>query len=253
MKKAEFPFRHYLALAEQFLYRARDTRVMLHIGYGLPDVLLADLDAYIAHGERQVDQIRRRILHGERIPHHEKVFSIFEPHTEWINKGKAGVPVELGLRVAICEDQHGFILHHEVMEKITDDQVAIPLITATYTRFPEVHSASMDKGFHSPANQKGLAAVIPLPVVPKKGKCTAAESERESDPDFIYLRRRHSAVESAINALEAHGMDICRDHGIDGFKRYVALAVVGRNLHRLGAILLAQEAERERRRRKRAA
>ena len=58
---------------------------------------------------------------------------------------------------------------------------------------------------------------------------------------------------SCINALEVHGLDICRDHGIDGFKRYVALAVVGRNLHRLGAILLEQEAEQERRRRKRAA
>ena len=111
----------------------------------------------------------------------------------------------------------------------------------------------MDKGFHSPANQAGLAAIVDLPVVPKKGKRSAAEAERESDPQFIRLRRRHSGVESAINALEAHGLDICRDHGIDGFKRYVALAVVGRNLHRLGAILLAQEAESERRRRKRAA
>jgi len=243
----------YLALAEQFLTRARDTRARLHIASALPDALLLELDEYIAHGERQSDQVRRRLLRGERIPHAEKVFSIFEPHTEWISKGKAGVPVELGLRVAICEDQHRFILYHQVMEKTTDDQIAVPLITATCARFPEVASASMDKGFHSPANQKELAEIVPLPVVPKKGKCTAAERERENDPEFIRLRRRHSGVESAINALEAHGLDICRDHGIEGFKRYVALAVVARNLHRLGAILLAQEAEQERRQRKRAA
>jgi hypothetical protein len=245
--------REYLALAEDFLARARDTRATLHIGCDLPTILLAELDQYIAYGELLSDQIRRRILNGERIPHEEKIFSIFQPHTEWISKGKAGVPVELGLRVAICEEQHGFILYHQVMEKTTDDQIAIPLIKETCARFPEVTSASMDKGFHSPANQAGLAKIIPFPVVPKKGKCTAAERERASDPEFIRLRRRHSAVESAINALGAHGLDICRDHGIDGFKRYVALAVVGRNLHRLGAILLAQEAERERRRRARAA
>ena len=245
--------REYLALAEDFLARARDTRATLHIGCDLPTILLAELDQYIAYGELLSDQIRRRILNGERIPHEEKIFSIFQPHTEWISKGKAGVPVELGLRVAICEEQHGFILYHQVMEKTTDDQIAIPLIKETCARFPEVTSASMDKGFHSPANQKGLAEIIPFPVVPKKGKCTAAERERASDPEFIRLRRRHSAVESAINALEAHGLDLCRDHGIGGFKRYVALAVVGRNLHRLGAILLAQEAERERRRRARAA
>lgn len=243
----------YLQLAEQFLARARDTRRMLHIGSNLPDAFLAELDEYIAHGERQIDQVHRRILGGERIPHNEKVFSLFEPHTEWISKGKAGVPVELGLRVAVCEDQHGFILHHQVMEKTTDDQIAIPLVTETCARFPEIVSVSMDKGFHSPANQAGLAELVALPVVPKKGKRTTAEVERESDPEFIRLRRHHSGVESAINALEAHGLDICRDHGIDGFKRYVALAVVGRNLHRLGAILLEQEAERERRRRKRVA
>ena len=58
----------------------------------------------------------------------------------------------------------------------------------------------------------------------------------------------HSAVESAINGLEVHGLDVCPDHGIDGFKRYVALAVLARNIHRIGAILK----ERENRRAKRA-
>jgi hypothetical protein len=243
----------YLEQAEAYLRRARDTRTMLVIGCGVLPALLADLDAYIAHAERQIDQIRRRVIFGQTIPHEEKVFSIFEPHTEWISKGKAGVPVELGLRVAVSEDQHGFILHHRVMEKTTDEKIAVALVEETKARFPAIESASMDKGFHSPANQVRLAEVLELPVVPKKGKRSAAEAERESDPEFIRLRRRHSGVESAINALEVHGLDICRDHGIDGFKRYVALAVVGRNLHRLGAILIDQDAERDRRRRKRAA
>ena len=245
--------RDYLALAERFLERARDTRAWLCGIHRLPAALLGELDGYLAHAERQSDQIRRRVLEGEHIPHAEKVFSIFEPHTEWISKGKAGVPVELGLRVAVVEDQHGFILHHQVMERVTDDQIAVPLVEETCARFPETQSASMDKGFHSPANQRGLAAVVPLPVVPKKGKCSAAQAAREGEPEFIRLRRRHSGVESAINALEVHGLDLCRDHGIAGFKRYVALAVVARNIQRLGAILQAREREQERRRRKRAA
>ena len=90
---------------------------MLVLGCGVPPVPLAELEVYIAHAERQIDQIRRRVIYGETIPHEEKVFSIFEPHTEWIGKGKAGVPVELGLRVCVLEDQHRFILHHQVMEK----------------------------------------------------------------------------------------------------------------------------------------
>jgi hypothetical protein len=65
--------------------------------------MLSELDGYLVHAERQIDQIQRRVLEGEVIPHHEKVFSIFEPHTEWIVKGKAGVPVELGLRCAFSK------------------------------------------------------------------------------------------------------------------------------------------------------
>jgi IS5 family transposase len=245
--------RDYLDLAESFLARARETRGRLHVVYRVPAIQLASLDDYIAHGERQIDQIDRRVLQGERIPHAEKVFSIFEPHTEWINKGKAGVLVELGLRVAITEDQHGFILSHRVMQQETDDQVAVPIVQALTAQFPEVNSVSMDKGFHSPANQRQLAEIIDFPVLPKKGRRAQAELEREHDPRFVHLRRRHSGVESAINALEVHGLDVCPDHGIDGFKRYVALAVVGRNLHRLGAILLARDAEQAQRQRQRAA
>ena len=72
----------------------------------------------------------------------------------------------------------------------------------------------------------------------------------EQSPEFVKARRAHSAVESAINALEVHGLDVCLDHGIDGFKRYVALAVVARNIHRIGAILHQQELEREKRKKR---
>jgi len=52
------------------------------------------------------------------------------------------------------------------------------------------------------------------------------------------MRRHHSAVESAINALKSHGLDQRPDHSIDGFKRYVAFAVLSRNVqHFLGVIL----------------
>lgn len=74
------------------------TRIKLHSGDWLPVVLFTALDHDVTHAERQIDQIRWRVLLGERIPHHEKVSSPFEPHNEWISKGKAGVPVEQGVR-----------------------------------------------------------------------------------------------------------------------------------------------------------
>jgi len=86
-------------------------------------------------------------------------------------------------------------------------------------------------------------------VRPKKGKCSAADQTREGDPKFIRLRHRHSAVESAIHALEVPGLDRCPDHGLHGFQRYVALAMVARNIQRLGAILYESAREREPRKR----
>ena len=105
------------------------------------------------------------------------------------------------------------------------------------------------KGFHSPANQSALKDIVGLAVLPRKGKLSEAAKAAESEPEFARLRRQHSAVESAINALGHHGLDRCPDHGIGGFKRYVALAVVARNLQRLGAVLRGQEAEAARRKR----
>jgi IS5 family transposase len=228
--------RCYLDRVEAFLERARATRLLLST-LPLLLVFLGELDGYIAHAVRQIDQIRRRVIEGEVIPHGEKVFSIFQPHTEWISKGKAGVPVELGLRVCVLEDRNRFILHHRVMMRETDDQVAVAMITETKERFPRLNLCSFDKGFHSPGNQQELKEELGTVVLPKKGRLSVADRERESALEFVEARRQHSAVESAINALGVHGLDLCRDHGIIGFKRYVALAVVARNIQRLGAIV----------------
>ena len=114
------------------------------------------------HAQRQIDQTKRRVILGETIPHAEKVLSIFEPHTEWVSKGKAGVPVELGLRVCILEDQHQFILHHRVMEKETDDQVTVTMVTEAKKRHAKLNACSFDKGFHSPENQIALKEHLAL-------------------------------------------------------------------------------------------
>jgi hypothetical protein len=241
-KKKEIKTTHkdYVELAQEYVERARQTRSEV---LAKPGQSTAELDGFIAHAERQIDQIRRRVLKGEVIPHQEKVFSIFEPHTEWISKGKAGVPVELGVRVAILEDQYRFILHHQVMEKQTDDQVAVSMVDASQARFPQLRAVSFDKGFHSPGNRQELETRLDLVAMPKKGKRSEVELKRERDPDFVHARHKHSAVESAINGLEHFGLDICLDHGIDGFKRYVAMAVVARNIHRMGVVVRQAQAK----------
>ena len=98
-------------------------------------------------------------------------------------------------------------------------------------------SCTFDKGFHSPDNQKDLAVLLDKVILPRKGKLSAINKEIENSEEFKEARRKHSAIESSINALENHGLDRCPDHGIRGFKRYVALAVVARNIQIVGHIL----------------
>jgi len=142
----------------------------------------------------------------------------------------------LGLKVCIVKDQFGFILHHQVMEHQTDDQIAVPMMSAAKKRFSDIVSCSFDKEFHSKNNQVELSKLLDMVVLPRKGKPSKAAQAIESTPEFKHLRRKHSAVESSINALENHGLDICPDHGIDGFKRYTAYAVLARNLQIVGSI-----------------
>ncbi len=243
-----------LQLAGHYLAKAKQTLATLEAARKADTPAVpkqVEIKQFMRHAERQIEQIERRVLAGEIIPHAEKVFSIFEPHTDWISKGKVGVPVELGLKVCILEDQHQFILHHQVMEKQTDDQVAVSMVAAAKKRFAQLNACSFDKGFHSPANQTDLKKYLAEITLPRKGKLSQEAKEVEKSASFVKARHAHSAVESAINALDVHGLDKCPDHGIEGFKRYVALAIVARNIHRIGAILWQQEQEKTLRKHKR--
>ncbi len=205
-----------------------------------------------AHVRRFANQIRRRVLRGKTIPQGEKVFSIFEEHTRWISKGKADKKVEPGVPVCIVEDGNGFVLGHEIMWTGGDADVAVPLVERCRKAFPDLRGCSFDRGFHSPSNRKKLDDLLDPDALPKKGRLSAAEREREADPAFAAARRKHSGVESAINSLEHRGLDRVRLRGPDGFERAVGLSVLASNLHRIGQILrVLRGRERERMRQNR--
>ncbi len=177
------------------------------------------------------------MIDDEKIPHDEKIFSIFEEHTEWISKEKAGVPQELGNRVAIVEDEFGFIIGYDIGEKQTDDEIAIPLIPSVKETFPLSRGCSSDKGFYTPDNKKALREILEQLMLPKKGKRNSEEQKEETAKDFQKARKQHSAVESAFASLQNHGFKKCRDKGIEGFERHIALTIFAFNIQKLGAII----------------
>lgn len=238
----------YLRRCGELLGRVEGTLKALE-AKGVAEAELAGIRGCMGHARRQMEQVERRLLKGETIPHGEKVFSIFEPHTRWVAKGKAGKPVELGVPVCVVEDQFQFLLHHKIQWTGGDVDAAVAMVKETQAIHPDLRACSFDRGFHSPENRARLDGLLDSNVLPRKGRPTRAERERESDAAFANARRQHPAVESAINALEHRGLDRVRAHGAEGFERTVALSVLAANLHRLGRLLR----QRERKRRRRAA
>lgn len=189
---------------------------------------------------KHIDLVERRLIKGETILHEEKVFSLFEPHTELIKKGKQRPPVEFGHRLLIATDQHEVILDYLVMEGGSEPAEVAPLVDRLRHSYGKdaIGSLSSDQGFSSEENRKLLELYIPRVVMPKKGKLDAGEQQRQSERPWRKLRNRHSAVESDINCLEHHGLNRCPDKRLRGFKRYAGLGVLAYNLHKIGAQLL---------------
>jgi hypothetical protein len=249
-----------LAAARVYLEKARaleekvNTSAVLLKGEPLSIVLLERLthigyfhDMLIKH----IDLVERRLVKKQTIAHEDKVFSLFEAHTELIKKGKRRPPVEFGHRLLVSSDQYGLVVDYKVMEGGSEQAQVIPLADRLLQRFGEgaIASLSTDRGFSSVGDRELIELYIEDVVMPKKGKSTAADSVREGGRRWKKLKDRHSAVESEINSLEHHGLDRCPDKGLHGYKRFVGFGILAYNLHRIGAALLSGTGAGRRRKR----
>ena len=206
----------------------------------LSESKLIELSYFLKMLIKHMDLIERRILKGEKIPHEEKVFSLFEPHTEWVNKGKVYPSVELGHKLLITTDQYGLVIDYKVMDQTVDGKETLPLVERLINRYGKgsLRSISFDKGFSDEEDRRLLEEYIEEVIMLKKGRLSKADKEREGHKKFKDLRNQHNAIESDINCLEHHGLNRCPDKGIESFERYVGFGVLAYNLHKIGNKIL---------------
>ena len=135
------------------------------------------------HGmlNKQIDLVERRMIRDETIPAEEKIHSLFEPHTEWLYKGKSNKRVELGHNILVTSDQWGFIVEHRVVEKQADVSLAISLADRLLSRYGEgtLKSISFDKGFYKKENKELLSLYIPEVIMPKTCPRENGEGQEE--------------------------------------------------------------------------
>ena len=210
---------------------------------------LTRLETFIARTQQVREVAHRRVIQGEKVPNSEKLFSLFEPHTQLYKRGKAGEPVQFGRLVLVFEDGAGFLTQHRLLKRTESDRdVAIPETRRLQQRFQnQVEELSFDRGFHSPENQDELAKLVKSPCLPKPGFRQAAEQlaaqSTAASVTFRAAKQRHPGIESAIGGLQSgNGQKRCRDRGELGLERYLALGILGRNLHTFGRLLIQSEA-----------
>jgi len=208
--------------------------------------LLATLRELCPLGDRVVAQARRRVLEGQDVPVAEKIFSIFEPHTDLIKRGKAGKPIEFGHKVFLAESRHGLITQYQVLDgnPVDETHVADSLQhhKTTFGMVPKL--LANDRGFYSTANitlceEAGVKCVS----IPQRGG-TKTEQRRvlEKSPDFKAGQRFRAGIEGTISVLfRGRGMKRCLKEGRRGFELLVGAAVLANNLMRIAALLLAKK------------
>ena len=95
----------------------------------MDDIIIGELrrkiDHYCQLGTRVIDQSSRRVLKGEQVPTEEKIYSIFEPHTDLIKRGKVQKPIEFGHKIFLAESARGLITQYRVLEGNPSDHIHV--------------------------------------------------------------------------------------------------------------------------------
>jgi IS5 family transposase len=174
-----------------------------------------------------VEQARRAQINGEKVPAVERVFSIFEPHTELIMRGRRGKPTEFGHMVLLCQSEEKMITDYDVMEKkIADCHLTEKVIDRHEKLFglaPEVLAG--DKGFCPTADKYAeLEERVDTLAIPKRMRDLA-------DAVMKQWQMFRAGIEGTISGLKrAFRLARCYYHGFKSFEASVGLGVFTHNL-----------------------
>lgn len=196
------------------------------------------LQTFVAHLEQVIEQTRRRVFEDESVPAHEKLVSLFEPHTAIIRRNKAGKATEFGRKVWLDEVEGGLVSHWRILDGNPADEsqwrLGLDHHRRLFGRPPTQVSA--DRGLYSSENEayaqvQGVKRII----LPQRGHKSEARRTHEAQGWFRRGRRFHAGIEGRISVLKRkHGLGRCRNHGEAGLQRWVGWGVIAGNLAVMG-------------------
>jgi transposase, IS5 family len=184
-----------------------------------------------------IQQATRRVLRGEPVPATEKLLSLFEPHTQVIQRHKPGHAVEFGRKLWLDEVDGGLVSRYVVLDQPGQDQ---PYLAGSLAGHQERFGhppwlLAGDRGVYSVANEQlAQQAGVQRIVLPATGKPSAARRQQERTGWWRRGFRFRAGIEGRISVLRrGFELDRCRDHGEGGMGRWVGWGILAHNLAKI--------------------
>ncbi len=189
---------------------------------------------YLPLVEQVIDQADKRVFQGIPLAANEKLYSLFEEHTQLIIRGKAGKFVEFGHKILLSQTGEKYIHHYEVLGQHCEDKDLLdPAVEAyknLFGQYPDL--LATDKGFYENMKQiDRLEKDIATVSIAKKGKRNEQEYVREHTESFKAGQRFRAGSEGSISVLKrAFSLKCCFYKGFKNYAASVGLAVLCHNL-----------------------
>jgi transposase, IS5 family len=210
------------------------------------ECLKGEIEQMVPRVRQVITQTKARIFDGETRTE-GKIFSLFEPSTEIIRKGKAGKPNEFGKMVKLQEAENQIVIDYEVYDqRPADTDLLIPAIKTHETvmgRTPRLVAA--DAGFYSAKNEAAAKAKgVKRVCIPNRSTKSAARRREQKKPWFRNGQKWRTGCEGRISVVKRrHGLSRCRYKGVAGMKRWVGLGIIADNLISMGNAISKQAKE----------
>jgi len=209
----------------------------------------SEIKHYAALADRVLSQSRRRVLEGKQVAAQDKLYSIFEPHTDLIKRGKANKPVEFGHKVFLAETRRGLILDYWVIDgNPTDDVQVKAWLDRHLDRFGAApYLCATDRGFYSQDNvDRVRQSGVDIESLPQRGGQKSPQRQaHEKSRAFKRAQRFRAGIEGRISVLmRGRGMRRCLLEGKERFALFLATVVLANNLLVIAAHLEKRSARR---------
>jgi len=203
------------------------------------NICAAEIEHYVALVRKVIDQTKRRVLKDEKVPAADKIVSIFEEHSDIIEKG--GRETEFGHKVCLTIGDSNLILDCEILEgNPADAEIFIDSLKAFRRKYRKVPNAvATDKGFGSAANAEDAREMgVESLTFSKRPLAEEAQGLLASGAMEKMLIRFRAGAEAVISAAK-RGVSLarCLWRGWEGFCAYVWSAITAHNLKMIVAAL----------------